>query len=78
MVKVFEIYFCLKVFCRCKTIMPFYAVKVGRVPGVYSTWTECKNNVDGFGGAVYRKFNTIEEASAFAYGEQKDRENMWS
>ncbi|KAI7903076.1 Caulimovirus viroplasmin-domain-containing protein, partial [Cokeromyces recurvatus] len=43
----------------------FYAVRQGRQPGIYSTWTECQANVQGFSGAVYKKFNTYEEAQSF-------------
>ncbi|XP_014778914.1 ribonuclease H1 [Octopus bimaculoides] len=47
-------------------VMPFYAVKKGRVPGVYETWTECQEQINGFYGAKFKKFNTEEEALAFA------------
>lgn len=43
----------------------FYAVKKGRLPGVYSTWDACKAQVDGFSGAVYKSFSTVVEAEAF-------------
>ena len=43
----------------------FYAVKTGRVPGVYNTWDECKAQVDHFSGAVYKSFATEAEARAF-------------
>lgn len=46
----------------------FYAVKQGRTPGVYPTWAECKAQVDGYSGAVYKSFPTAEEAVAFATG----------
>jgi ribonuclease HI len=36
----------------------FYAVKIGKVPGIYSTWDACKAMVDGFSGTVYRRFKT--------------------
>lgn len=29
----------------------FYAVRAGKVPGVYSTWRECQDNITGFKGA---------------------------
>lgn len=44
----------------------FYAVQSGRVPGVYLTWEECKKQVDGFSGAVFKSFPTKEEAERFA------------
>lgn len=43
----------------------YYAVKNGRNPGIYSTWDECKREVTGFSGAVYKKFKTYEEAESF-------------
>lgn len=44
----------------------FYAVRSGRKPGVYTSWNECKMNINGFGGAVYKKFDTQAEAEQFA------------
>lgn len=44
----------------------YYAVKKGLTPGIYFTWEDCKKNVDGFPGAVYKGFETIEEAETFA------------
>ena len=29
----------------------FYAVRVGKVPGVYQTWSQAKEQVEGFSGA---------------------------
>lgn len=34
----------------------YYAVKVGKNPGIYETWAECKAEVDGYKGAKYKKF----------------------
>ncbi|KAJ1912228.1 hypothetical protein H4219_005678 [Mycoemilia scoparia] len=48
-----------------KAAAAFYAVRQGRIPGIYSTWEECKSQVDGFPGARYKKFKTHEEASQF-------------
>ena len=36
----------------------FYAVRNGRVPGVYMTWADCEKQVKGFGGAIYKSFPT--------------------
>ncbi|MDO4166897.1 MAG: ribonuclease H family protein [Eubacteriales bacterium] len=46
----------------------YYAVKQGRTPGVYQTWAECKAQVDGYSGAVYKSFPTFPEALAFVTG----------
>ncbi len=43
----------------------FYAVKNGLVPGIYTTWEQCKSNVDGFSGALYKSFKTLEEAKIY-------------
>lgn len=43
----------------------FYVVRVGRVPGIYATWSECERMVKGYKGAVYRSFLTLAEAKKF-------------
>ncbi len=43
----------------------FYAVRKGKKPGIYSTWDECKNQVNGFPGAEYKSFKTKSEANAY-------------
>ena len=48
----------------------YYAVKKGKVPGIYFNWNDCKTMVDGYPGAVYKSFKTIEEAEKFINGEK--------
>ncbi len=43
----------------------FYAVRVGRVPGIYETWFECERMVKGYKGAVYKSFLNMDEAKNF-------------
>ena len=43
----------------------FYVVLVGRRIGVYATWPECEKQVNGFPGAKYRAFSTIEEVDKY-------------
>lgn len=43
----------------------FYAVRKGRVPGIYHTWESCKLQVDGYSGAEYKSFPTHSQAQAF-------------
>lgn len=43
----------------------YYAVRVGKTPGIYLTWDDCKAMVDGYPGAKYKSFPTIQEAEAF-------------
>lgn len=44
----------------------YYAVRVGRVPGVYLTWPDARAQVVGYAGAVYRKFDARAAAEAFS------------
>ncbi|GAA6054566.1 hypothetical protein JCM3770_006035 [Rhodotorula araucariae] len=46
----------------------FYAVRVGRTPGVYTSWNDCVAQVNGFQGARHKKFPTRSEAEAFVAG----------
>ncbi|KAJ3049875.1 hypothetical protein HK097_009139 [Rhizophlyctis rosea] len=43
----------------------FYAVRMGRVPGIYSTWDECKAQTDHFPGAIFKSFPGKDAALAF-------------
>ena len=47
----------------------YYAVKVGKTPGIYETWAECQTNTSGFSGAVFKGFETLNEAQNFMNGE---------
>lgn len=54
----------------------FYAVKKGRVPGIYRSWDECKKQTDRFSGPIFKKFSTLAEAEQFVskdvISEEKD------
>ena len=43
----------------------FYAIKCGRVPGIYASWDEAKVQVEKFPGADYKGFATEVEARAY-------------
>lgn len=46
-----------------------YVVWHGHEPGIYSTWDECRRQVEGFKGAAYKSFTTEAEArAAYAAG----------
>jgi ribonuclease HI len=53
--------------------MPFYAVRIGREPGVYLTWKECQAQVHNYEGARFKKFETEDEAIAFNKAVDKAR-----
>ncbi|XP_041831849.1 ribonuclease H1 [Melanotaenia boesemani] len=46
----------------------FYAVRRGFKPGVYSSWEECKTQVDKFPAASFKKFASERDAWAFVRG----------
>lgn len=48
-----------------KKTKKYYAVRIGRRPGVYMTWDECKLQTDGFSKNDHESFATYEDAVAF-------------
>lgn len=53
--------------------MKYYAVRIGRNPGIYHTWDECKQETMGFKGASFKKFSTREDAEAFINEIEEDK-----
>lgn len=47
----------------------YYAVLVGRKPGIYESWNECKEQVDKFPNSQYKGFATLSEAKGYMKGE---------
>ena len=45
--------------------MSYYAVKKGRIPGVYRTWPEVQKQIVGFGHPIFKKFDNQEDANDF-------------
>ena len=45
--------------------MVFYAVANGKSIGIFLNWNECSNSVKGYKNAIYKKFDTREEADTF-------------
>ena len=43
----------------------YYAVKAGRKTGIYESWEDCKKQVHGFPGAIFKKWKTKEEAELY-------------
>lgn len=48
----------------------FYAVKAGRIPGIYTTWKETSSQTNGFSGALFKSFATKLEALQYLYDGQ--------
>ena len=52
----------------------YYVVHKGRVSGIYSSWNDCKKQVDKFDGAIFKKFTNKIDAETFlkeGFGENK-------
>lgn len=45
--------------------MKYYAVKKGRLPGIYESWQECQQQTLGYSGAVFKSFLDRNAAEAF-------------
>jgi ribonuclease HI len=45
----------------------FYVVWKGKDTGIFNTWAECKALIDGYKGAKYKSFPTLEEAKEAFY-----------
>lgn len=52
-----------------------YCVKKGRKTGKFDTWAQCKEQVEGFAGAVYKSFTNHEDADRFLSSKEKPRDN---
>jgi Predicted double-stranded RNA/RNA-DNA hybrid binding protein len=52
-----------------------YAVKKGKMTGLFYSWDECKKATEGFSGAEFKSFSTEEEAKAYIEGRNNDVDN---
>lgn len=52
----------------------YYAVRIGRVPGVYNSWEECKQQVDGYSKPAFKSFSCQAEAEQFVSSIEKHPE----
>jgi ribonuclease HI len=48
----------------------FYAVRIGKEPGIYHTWNECLDQVRGFPKAMFKSFATLSDAQKFVNNEE--------
>lgn len=56
--------------------MSYYAVRTGRIPGIYRSWDECKLQVDKYSGAIYKKFSSKNAAKEFILGEKNSDRDL--
>ena len=45
-----------------------YAVRRGKVIGILDSWDACREAVEGYPGAEYKSFKSLEEAKAYMEG----------
>lgn len=63
--------------------MPYYAVKIGRMPGIYTYWPDAKKQVEGYTdpltgqGPLYKRFETRPEALNFLTEPNAGRSNSF-
>ena len=50
--------------------MKYYAVKIGKKTGIFDTWDECKEYVEGFEGALFKSFSNYLDAINYLEGEE--------
>ncbi|MBR6640277.1 MAG: ribonuclease H family protein [Muribaculaceae bacterium] len=50
----------------------FYVVWEGRSPGIYDSWEECKDQIDGFPGARYKAFPSQDAATEAFRGDASE------
>ena len=43
----------------------YYAVRIGKSPGIYTNWEDCKAQVTGYKGAVFKGFEEKKDAEDF-------------
>ncbi|MFA5470690.1 MAG: viroplasmin family protein [Acholeplasmataceae bacterium] len=53
----------------------FYAVKKGHKPGIYDTWEECKEQIEGYKGQEYKSFKDKEEAEIYLKAESPENKS---
>ena len=52
----------------------YYAVRTGRTPGIYESWQDCREQVNGYSGAVFKSFSDRSAAEAFLQTQEGERE----
>lgn len=45
--------------------LKFYAVRIGKSPGIYHSWPDCLEQVKGFPKAVFKSFTSLTDAESF-------------
>lgn len=51
----------------------YYVVWEGRAPGIYTSWEECREQVEGFPEAKYKSFSNLESATTAFRGDPNEQ-----
>jgi ribonuclease HI len=51
--------------------MKYYSVHKGRETGIFTTWEDCKKQIDKYKGAIYKSFKKKEDAEKFVKNGKK-------
>lgn len=51
----------------------FYVVWTGRAPGIYDSWEDCKEQVDGYPGAQYKSYSSQTAATEAFRGDPREQ-----
>lgn len=51
----------------------FYVVWDGRAPGIYDSWDDCQDQVQGFPGAKYKSYDSLEAATVAFRGDPREQ-----
>lgn len=69
-----ELLFTMLYIANMSSTTTFYAVALGVKPGIYETWSDTKDQVDKYPGAIYQRFSSREEAAAYLGAHSKKEE----
>lgn len=56
--------------------MKYYAVKKGLQPGIYTDWNTAKTQIYKFKGAIYKSFESLEEAQKFINDDLSTKDDL--
>ena len=51
----------------------YYAVRNGHKPGIYRSWEECRQQVEGYSNAEYKRFTSPDEAKQYLTGDVRPK-----
>lgn len=54
----------------------YYAVQKGRQTGLFTSWEDCKAQVQGYSGAVYKSFASLQEAQRYLWGAPEESQSQ--